>query len=117
MARKGNRNDIVYLKDIIDSINMIELYIENISEFDFKNNQEKQDAVVRRIEIIGEAVKNISEEIRLKNNDIPWREIAGMRDIVIHHYFGVSIDMVWMVANNEIQKLKPRIIEILKEFQ
>lgn len=69
-------------------------------------NLEKQDAIIRRIEIIGEAVKNVSNETRNQYPNIPWREMAGMRDVVIHQYFGVSIGLIWNVATEDIPKLE-----------
>lgn len=107
------RDELVFLEDTIHSIEKIEEYVKNISEQDFKINTEKQDTVIRRIEIIGEALKNISTKTREKHSNIPWRDIAGMRDMVIHQYFGVSIGMVWKVATSEIPDLKIKLQEIL----
>jgi len=109
----AKRDEIVFFEDIIDCINKIIEYTENTTEIEFRENTEKQDAVIRRIEIIGEAVKSISRDTRNKSPRIPWREIAGMRDIVVHEYFGVSIDMIWRVAVNEIPELKKDIEQII----
>lgn len=101
----------------MECIGKIEEYIENLTEKEFENNSEKQDAVIRRIEIIGEAVKNISNETKDKYPHIRWREIAGMRDVVIHQYFGVTIGLVWRVANAEIPNLKEKIEAIINEME
>lgn len=113
----AKRTEIVYFEDVLDCIDKIENYIDGISESDFEANFEKQDAVIRRIEIIGEAVKNISIETRNKNPEVPWREIAGMRDMVVYAYFGVSIGMIWKVAKEDIPRLKLDLIRIKKELQ
>jgi uncharacterized protein with HEPN domain len=113
----AKRDEIVFFEVIIDCINKIIEYTENTTEIQFRENTEKQDAVIRRIEIIGEAVKSISRDTRNKFPHIPWREIAGMRDIVVHEYFGVSIDMIWRVAINEIPELKKDIEQIISELK
>lgn len=113
MAKK--REELVFLDDILECIEKIEAYTENLTEKEFEENSEKQDAVIRRIEIIGEAVKNISKDTKEKYPDIRWREIAGMRDIVIHQYFGVSSGLVWRVATADMLQLKKRIVQMINE--
>ena len=93
MANK--RSLLWYLEDILESIRNIENYVNDITEQEFITNQEKQDAVIRRLEIIGEAVKKIPENIRGKYTEVPWRQISGMRDVVIHEYFGVSSTLIY----------------------
>lgn len=117
MAKKQQRDELVFLEDILECIEKIEEYMDGMTEKEFEENSEKQDAVIRRIEIIGEAAKNISNDTREKYHDVQWREIAGMRDVVIHQYFGVTIGLVWRVATTEIPNLKGRIEEIIKEIE
>ena len=92
-------------------------FLEGISEDEFYENVEKQDAVLRRLEIIGEAVKHLPDEIRENHPDIPWRQIAGMRDIIIHEYFGITLEMVWIVATEDILDLKRKVEEIIESNQ
>lgn len=115
MAKKRDIN--IYIQDIWESILYIEEYIKHVNLIDFKNSTEKQDAVIRRLEIIGEAVKRVPDDIRKKYPSVPWREISGMRDIVIHEYFGVSIEMVWKVAVSDLKQLKREIRKLKKELK
>lgn len=103
----------ILLFDILDSIEKIEKYAKNISENDFFDNIQVQDAVVRRIEIIGEAVKGLPISFRNKHTDIPWKKIAGTRDVLIHDYSGIDVDLVWEIIKNDIPKLKKQIKELL----
>lgn len=109
----SKRKPDVYLQDILESIGQIEEYLDGITENEFYQNSEKQDAVLRRLEIIGEAVKHISDDIRDKHDKVPWRKIAGMRDIIIHEYFGVTLSMIWVVARRDLPRLKSKIQDII----
>lgn len=103
----------VYLEDILECVARIEKYTADLSYEDFVLNFECQDAVMRRLEIIGEAVKNLSLEIRAGHQDIPWKQIAGMRDILIHEYSGVSPERVWRVVAEDIRPLKEAVTTII----
>ena len=89
------KDDPVYLKHILDAIAKIEEYTERIEYEDFTEKTLVQDGVIRQIEIMGEATKRLSTDFRKEHSDIPWKDIAGMRDKLIHDYFGVDIDTVW----------------------
>jgi len=106
----------VFLEDILESIEKIEEYTANVDEDEFYENTFIQDAVLRRLEIIGEAVKNIPNDFRAKYPDIPWRQIAGMRDILIHAYFGVNLRRVWKVIKEDLPELKLKILKILNKI-
>lgn len=111
------RKPIVYLHDILESIDLIESFISTIDEDSFYSNVEKQDAVLRRLEIIGEAVKQLPDRIRDSNSIIPWRQIAGMRDMIIHEYFGITLEMIWVVVTEDLPELKDEIQKIIAEEQ
>jgi len=81
------------------------------------SSRQVQDAIVRRLEIIGEAVKSIDEYFRNKYPDIPWKKIAGMRDVVAHEYFGVKLERVWEVVKSDVPDLKKKILKIRKDLQ
>ena len=107
-----NRN-IVYILHIRDSIIQIEKYVSNLSKVRFLRSEEKQDAIIRRLEVIGEAVKNISSTFRKKYCEVKWKKIAGFRDVLIHEYFGVNIDLVWEIIRVDVPKLKKQIDKII----
>jgi uncharacterized protein with HEPN domain len=102
----------LYLEDILESISKIEEYTKDINESEFYVNVEKQDSVLRRLEIIGEAVKNIPQEIKDKYQDIEWKKLAGLRDILIHAYFGVNLFRVWGIIRDDLPKIHIQILNI-----
>jgi len=108
------KEDLVFLRHIMESINAIESHMRGITIDSFFESILIQDAVIRRIEIIGEATKNLSAEVRNKYPYIPWRSIAGMRDVLIHEYFGVDLKLVFDTATKKIPQLKEQIETVIK---
>ncbi len=102
-----------YLEDILEAIARIEEYTGGMSFEEFAEERMTQDAVVRNLEIIGESVKNIPEEVKRERSDIEWRKIAGLRDILIHAYFGIDIEIVWDIVKSELPPLREKIEEML----
>ncbi len=103
----------LYLEDILHSIKRIRKYTENLSFEDFSTEILIQDAVMRNLEVIGEAVKNIPEEVKRKKKNMEWRKIAGLRDILIHAYFSIDLEILWEVIINHVPKLEETIKDIL----
>ena len=107
----------IFLRHILESIEWVEEYLKDVEEREFfasERAQQIQDSVIRRLEIIGEAVRNLPEDFRKEHREIPWDEIAGMRDILIHEYFGVDVQLVWDTATSDLPKLKEQISLLLK---
>ncbi len=105
----------LYLEDILKSIEKIEEYSIGLSYEKFADNRMASDAILRNLEIIGEAVKKIPAETRKKYPEIEWKKIAGLRDILIHEYFGISLEIIWDVVRNKLPKLKTSVLKILTE--
>lgn len=103
----------VFLKHIIESAELIEEYLVEIDKELFKKSKQIQDSVIRRLEIIGEAVKNIPDDYKKSHTGIPWKQLAGLRDVLIHQYFGVDIELTWEIARYEIPKLKRILMDVL----
>lgn len=106
------KDDLVYLRHIVGAIKNIEAYTSGGRE-EFFATKMIQDAVIRNLEIIGEAVKNLSPSFRGEHPDVPWKQIAGLRDVLIHHYFGVDVDSVWLVVESRLPGLLQRLEPLL----
>ena len=114
MNDDGAKNDHAYLLHILDCANRVLSYTSSGQE-SFIANPMIQDAVMRNLEVIGEAVKHLSDACRERNQSIPWKQIAGMRDVLIHHYFGVKLETVWNVVESHLPGLRENISQMLEE--
>ena len=108
------KDNTIYLSHILESIKNIETYTKGFDISRFKNSRIRQDAVFRNLEIVGEAVKNIDARFKIKHTQVDWRKIAGLRDKLIHEYFGVDVERVWQIIKKDIPKLKKEITKLLK---
>jgi uncharacterized protein with HEPN domain len=111
------RNILLYIKDILQNMEDAEMFISGQTYDDFVLDKKTVNAVIRSIEVIGEAAKNIPEGIREKYPTIPWKEMAGMRDKVIHFYFGVDLELVWISVKESIPSIRPLLEDILQELE
>lgn len=109
--------DLAYIKHILEAINNIETSIQEFSFEEFKNSKDSKDACIRRLEIIGEAVKNISFETKSKYSYIEWKQIAGTRDRIIHVYFDVDLNIVWNILTKDLPILKKEMLKIEREMK
>ena len=111
MSKRGN---IEFLSDIKEAIKRIEGYIGKMNYEEFLQDKKTHDAVIRNLEIIGEAVKNVSSDLRSEHKEVDWKRFAGIRDKIIHFYFGVNWDIVWSVVRDELPEFKRNIEIIIK---
>ncbi|ASJ14140.1 HepT-like ribonuclease domain-containing protein [Thermococcus radiotolerans] len=102
-----------YINDIIEAIALIEEFTANMEFEEFERDKKTQFAVIRALEIIGEAAKAIPEEFKEKHPEVPWKEMARMRDKLIHAYFGVDLRVVWRTLNEDIPQLKKKLETLL----
>lgn len=111
---KGKLGDQVRLRHIIDAINEVKIYLDDISFEQFLENSEKRFARIKQIEIVGEACNALTVEIKAENPSIPWKTIIGFRNISIHEYFGVNLQLVWEIAKNDLPELQKKMQHILE---
>ncbi len=111
------RDYSLFLKDIISAIDSIQLFVGGITLNDLTNDDKTSSAVIRKFEIIGEATKHIPAELKEKHPDIPWKTMAGMRDRLIHAYFGIDYKLVWNIIRDELPQLKNKLQAIIKHVE
>ncbi|MGG1611448.1 HepT-like ribonuclease domain-containing protein [Paenibacillus sp. FSL K6-2441] len=109
------KRSVNVLMDILESINRIETYLGAVKYDEFLANQMLLDAVIRNLEIIGEAARNLSDEVKKKYPEVPWKNMIGLRNILIHEYFGIDESIVWEVATRNLKEVKPIIVRAIQE--
>lgn len=109
------RNLNLFIEDISENINLINNSTKNMSQKEFILNKDIIDAIIRRLEVIGEAAKNLPDSFRDKYPKVPWKDISWFRDVLIHGYFGINLDRIWKVIKEDLPELKKEIKDILKK--
>ena len=111
------RREIAYLKDILDCIAKLERYLSGADQASFLADTCLQDAVIRNLEIIGEAVKCLPEAVKQRQPQVPWKQVTRTRDLLIHHYFRVDLQIVWSTVTQDLAPLKTAVTELLEELE
>jgi uncharacterized protein with HEPN domain len=106
------KEPIIFIEHILENIEDIEKFADSVAKEDFLENKEKQNAIIRSLEIIGEAVKNMPQKLKTRYKEVPWKEIAGTRDKITHHYFGVDLELIWKIVKENLPSLKKQMLEI-----
>lgn len=106
---------MAYLRHIADAISDTKRFMKKVTKKEFLENIEKQYAVLRALEIIGEATKNLSKELKAEHPEVNWSDIAGMRDRLVHQYFGVNLDLVWATTKKNLSELENQVTEMLRK--
>lgn len=111
----SERADREFLSDLREAIRRISTYVSGITYDTFAADIKTQDAVIRNLEILGEATKNLSVQLRSDHSGIPWKNMAGVRDRLIHHYFGVNLDIVWQIVTRELPQVDSQLDFLIEE--
>jgi len=111
------RDISLFIRDIIYNMELADEFIGGLTSKDLAKDHKTVYAVIRCIEIIGEAVKHVPANVKKKYPEIPWKDIAGMRDKAIHFYFGLNLEKVWLVIKNDVPKIKPMIKKVLSDLE
>ena len=111
-----SRSSKILLGEILQAAELLDRYTSGLTLEEFTENTEKQDAVARRLEIVGEAVKGLSQDLRDRYPEVPWRDIAGARDVLVHEYFRIDLDLAWHMVKTDVPALAGQIRRMLEEL-
>lgn len=111
----SGKDPLIFIEHMLENIQDIRSFTKYVSKTEFSNNKEKINAVVRSLEIMGEAAKNLPINFKEKYSNVPWKKIIGTRDVIIHHYFGVNLEVIWEIVKNDLPKLKEQMLRIKKD--
>ena len=111
------KDDLIFLEHILESIRAVEEFSKNITKADLVKDRLRQSAIIRELEVIGEAVKNISTSIKDRYKQVQWREITGARDKMIHHYFGIDFEIIWEIIKIGLPELKKQMLSIKADIK
>jgi uncharacterized protein with HEPN domain len=114
MKRKNHK---LYIEDILQAMDKIKRYVEGLTYEAFAKNEMVEDAVIRNLEIIGEASKSVPEDVREKHSEIPWKRMIGLRNIAIHQYFGVDLSIIWEIITKNLPETKPKVAAMLESLE
>jgi uncharacterized protein with HEPN domain len=114
---KGKDRSKLYVTDLLESMDNVIEYLDGLTYAEFSNDKMRVDAVLRNIQIMGEAARNISDEIKEMYPEVPWRRIIGLRNIVVHAYFGVDLETIWKIGKENIPDTRPLIWKIMEEME
>jgi len=103
----------VYADDILEAIGKIKRFTNGLDREAFSQDEKTFDAVIRNLEVIGEAIKKIPDEVRTQHPSVEWKKIAGVRDILVHEYFGIDVDIVWDIIQHKLSPLESQIRQII----
>ena len=105
----------VYLQDVVEAAGKVRSYTAGLSFKTFSEDTKTVDAVVRNLEVIGEAIKQVPDDVRSRHTDVEWKKIAGLRDILVHQYFGIDVEIIWDIVQNKLPALEAQIRKVIEE--
>ena len=114
---REDRSVALFVQDMLESIEKIDGYRAGVTAEEFAASSLLQDAVFRRLEVIGEAAKHVPNAVRTRHPDIPWHRIAGLRDVLIHKYFGIIVEQVWQVISTDLPSVRQHLLKVQADFE